>query len=175
MIKCQADAQEIDTLPYNFTLAAWNTSNTNTTGTPLVLGQNGATTGATFYVTSTWASYPYNDYPSIQLVNNSLHALTASGDWFTNATTPTSGRPLGWLASRYYKPVAAQSYSAIRIPASSFPLLAANGNATSWSLCPAQTAGGQVNVIFDLNGASAGSGYDVNECYGVVLHIVPSE
>ncbi|KAH0578779.1 hypothetical protein H2248_002976 [Termitomyces sp. 'cryptogamus'] len=166
----------LETLPYKFTLAAWNTSssNDNTTGVPLVLGQNGATTGAALYVTSTYASYPYNDFPALELVNNSLHALTASGDWFTNATTPMSGRPLAWRASRYYRSFAAQNYSALPVPGSRFPLLAVYGIASSWSLCATGVLRGQVNVVFNVSGMTT-LGYDMSKCYGVVLHIVKRE
>ena len=43
-----------ESLPFNFTLAAFNLTlpNTNTTGAPLVLGQDGVVTGAAFEVTS---------------------------------------------------------------------------------------------------------------------------
>ena len=45
---------QLRTLPYNFTLAAWNKTGTNAndTGVPLVLGQNGAVDGAEFKVLS---------------------------------------------------------------------------------------------------------------------------
>jgi L-cysteine desulfidase len=51
----QVAAQKIEeSLPFNFTLAALNLTlpNTNATGVPLVLGQNGVVTGAAFEVTS---------------------------------------------------------------------------------------------------------------------------
>ncbi|KAE9398966.1 hypothetical protein BT96DRAFT_939768 [Gymnopus androsaceus JB14] len=74
----------------NFTLAALNTtlSNANSTGAPLVLGEAGAIDGGLFEVTSTYNSYPYNDFPSLGLVGGNLRAFDSEANWFTNASAP---------------------------------------------------------------------------------------
>ncbi|GLB40845.1 hypothetical protein LshimejAT787_0900600 [Lyophyllum shimeji] len=171
------DQQFTSNLPYNFTLIASNSTfpDASITGVPLVLGQNGATTGATVYVTSTYASYPYNDYPSLALTDHSLRAFTASGEWFTNATAQLSGRPLAWLASKYYRPPAAQDYSAVHVPAHPFPLLAAHGMQNLWSLCSASGPHGQVNVVFNVPAGPARLGFDPARCYAVMLHMIKKE
>ncbi|RDB16488.1 hypothetical protein Hypma_002778 [Hypsizygus marmoreus] len=166
-------------LPYNFTIAALNTTfsgvNANRTGVPLVLGQNGATTGASFYVTSTYASYPYNDYPSMALMRGSLRAFTSEGEWLTNATAMRSGRPLGWITSRYYTQPAAKGYSAVRVPTEIFPLLATHGFAHLWSLCRFPGFRGQTNVVFNVSADIPLPPYlefDPADCYPVTLNII---
>ncbi|TFK66972.1 hypothetical protein BDN72DRAFT_899386 [Pluteus cervinus] len=104
------------TLSYNFTLAAVNTTlpNSNSTGVPLVLGQNGATSGITFHVTSTYFSYPYNDYPSLALINGALRAYSTGGEWMTNSTgiSPWDGT-LEWETTTLYTEDAPTVFSAV--------------------------------------------------------------
>ncbi|KAF8906692.1 hypothetical protein CPB85DRAFT_870014 [Mucidula mucida] len=118
------------TLPFKFTLAAHNKTlpNANSTGAPLVLGWGGA---STFEITSTYASYPYNEYPSLSILNGSLRAYRAYGEWITNATEVISGGTLGWITSRMP--------SSFESPATSFSvheeqrrLLAVHGIAHLW-------------------------------------------
>ncbi|KDR79329.1 hypothetical protein GALMADRAFT_243321 [Galerina marginata CBS 339.88] len=165
-------------LPQNFTLSALNTTlpNANHTGAPLVLGQNGASTGISFYVTSTYASYPYNDYPSLGLVNKSLRAYTTSGAWRTNATEITSGGTLGWVTTTLYTHAAPEIYSAVKLPAYEYSLLAVHGFHDLWSLCPFPGTYPQTNVVFNASAANPpppSLGFDPEECYKVVINIVP--
>ncbi|KAJ3484818.1 hypothetical protein NLJ89_g11952 [Agrocybe chaxingu] len=76
LIDLCAAQQPLAHLRHNFTLAAVNVTlpNANRTGAPLVLGQNGASTGISFYVTSTYASFPYNDYPTLAMRDGGLRA-----------------------------------------------------------------------------------------------------
>ncbi|KAF9459256.1 hypothetical protein BDZ94DRAFT_1051458 [Collybia nuda] len=173
-----AGGADITSLPYNFTIAAVNTTlpNSNSTGVPLVLGQNGASTGISFYVTSTYATYPYNDYPSQGLVDGSLRAFMKSGEWITNATETSSGGTLGWVTSRIYGGPATKIYSVSRVPAEKFPLLAVHGITNLWSLCPFSGFRGQTNVVFNVSADVPPPpflGFDPADCYAVKLNIVP--
>ncbi|TFK36216.1 hypothetical protein BDQ12DRAFT_253709 [Crucibulum laeve] len=165
-------------LSWNFTLAAVNTTlpNTNDTGVPLVLGQNGATSGIIFHVTSTISSYPYNDYPALALVDGSLRAYGSYGDWITNATAVKSGGTMGWVTTTRYAQSASQDYSVITLATSSLPALAAHGLSDQWSLCPFSGFRGQTNVVFNVSAnipAPPYLGYDPASCYGVTINIIP--
>ncbi|KAF8154470.1 hypothetical protein B0H34DRAFT_799253 [Crassisporium funariophilum] len=165
-------------LTYNFTLAAVNVSrpNANATGAPLVLGQNGASSGISFYVTSTYHTFPYNDYPSLALIDNTLRAYTSSGEWITNATEVRSGGFLGWVTTTIYLKPAPNVYSAIMSPAHEFPQLAAHGIRDLWSLCPSPGLLGQTNVVFNVSAdtpAPHSLGFKPEDCYEVLINILP--
>jgi len=165
----------VGSLPYNFTLAALNLTlpNSNSTGAPLVLGQDGAISGAEFEVTSTYASYPYNDWPALALVNTSIRAFHADGSWDTNATQTTSGGFLGWLTTSQSAPDAATGYTAVGSQLEALTL-AYNGQSGLWSLCPAQF--GQTNVVFNVSADSSDElGIDPAKCYAVSLNILSVE
>ncbi|KIP02454.1 hypothetical protein PHLGIDRAFT_79089 [Phlebiopsis gigantea 11061_1 CR5-6] len=80
-------------IAYNFTLAAYNATgpNANDTGAPLVLGQAGAVDGAEFKVLSTWASFPYNDFPTLSLVHGGLWGNDAAGAERAQGGAPAAG------------------------------------------------------------------------------------
>ncbi|KAJ3575403.1 hypothetical protein NP233_g1125 [Leucocoprinus birnbaumii] len=161
------------TLPYNFTLAAYNTTlpNHDKNGAPLVLGQNGATSGVTPHVTSTRASFPYDDYPTLGLINGSLRAYSSDGSWNTNATQVRSGSTLGWVTTTRFATPAPEIYSAVTVPLAKYPLLAAFGHHDLWSLCPFPGRLGQTNVVYDVAAATNG-GFDPQRCYAVILFII---
>ncbi|KAF8344816.1 hypothetical protein F5887DRAFT_885820 [Amanita rubescens] len=165
-------------LSYYFKLGAWNTSlpNTNETGVPLVLGQNGASAGLSFQVTSTYYSYPYDDFPFLSLNNGSLRAYRPSGISITNATTPQRGYPLGWVSSTLYTRPASTGFSVIRAPAYRFPVLAFDGIEDLWSLCPFKGFRGQSNVVYDVETdegiPEAWTGFDTKDCYSVRLYVI---
>ncbi|KAJ7751765.1 hypothetical protein DFH07DRAFT_826061 [Mycena maculata] len=165
-------------LPCKFSLAAHNVTrhNVNSTGLPLVLGQYGASDGASFEVTSTYASYPYNLYPTIALSNGSLRAYRASGAWLTNATAVASGGPLLWFTSALFNHDAARVYNAVQCPGAALPVLATNGATDRWSLCPFNLTG-QTNIVFNVSGSAAEYklGFDPRECWKVAIHLVPLE
>lgn len=171
-----AAVSAVPNLSYQFTLAALNTSlpNTNDTGAPLVLGQNGAIDGATFEVTSTWASFPYNDYPYISLTGGSLKAYRSSGVTITNATAIQSGGELEWVTSSFYGSNPGTSYSAVTTQSGKYAVLAAFGNTDLWSLCPSRAFRGQNNVVYNVSSvASPYASYVPSDCYKVTLNIVP--
>jgi len=168
-------------LPCNFTLAAVNLTlpNANSTGAPLVLGQAGATDGMTFEVSSTYYSYPYNDFPTLELVNNSLRAFERTGTVsITNATSVTSGGTLNWETSTYYSSPAAQNYAAVWNSGDEFAVLAAYEITDLWSLCPFSGFRGQTNVVFNVSADVPPPpylGFDPADCYPVMLNIIPAE
>lgn len=158
------------TLFRNFTLSAVNTTLPSMTGVLLVLGIDGATTGATLYYTSTFTSYPYNDYPTQALVDGSLRAFTKTGEWMTNATAISPGYPLRWITSTFYRHSAAQDYGAELQPGGPL-LLSALGFTNMWSLCRSYKA--QTIVVFNVS-ATKPSPYlefDPASCYKVELNI----
>jgi hypothetical protein len=122
----------------------------------------------TLHVTSTYASFPYDDYPYLGLVDGSLRAYAADGSWTTNATEVQSGGPIGWVTSTLYRANAPQVYSSLE--SDPYYLLAAHGFYDLWSLCPFP-ASGQTNVVFNVSDAS--QDYDSTQCYPVQIHVVP--
>jgi len=168
-------------LKCKFTLAAVNLTlpNANSTGAPLVLGQAGAIDGESFEVSSTYYSYPYDDFPALELVNNSLRAYQRSGRTITNATVASSGETLNWETSSYYSSPAATSYSAVwKNGSDEFAVLAAYEITHLWSLCPFFGPPSQTNVVFNVSADIPPSeylGFDPADCYPVKLNIVPAE
>lgn len=85
-------------IAYNFTLAAYNNTwpNTNTTGLPLVLGQNGATTGAEFKVLSVRFNYLSLRYEKTNDPNRRMHRIrTTISLIFPSSTGVSFPTPLG--------------------------------------------------------------------------------
>ncbi|KAF9002515.1 hypothetical protein BDQ17DRAFT_1243135 [Cyathus striatus] len=171
------DAIPLRELPSNFTLAAVNTTlpNSNATGVPLVLGQDGSTSGITFHVTSTYASYPYNDYPTLALIDGALRAYRANGEWSTNATSVKSGGTMGWMTTYRYVSPAAQDYTVLKSPAYEHPILAAHGKADLWSLCPFPAYRYQTTIVYNVSAnipAPPYLPYDPSTCYPVTINVI---
>ncbi|KAF9449846.1 hypothetical protein P691DRAFT_666554 [Macrolepiota fuliginosa MF-IS2] len=169
------------TVSYNFTLAAYNITlpNSDRNGAALVLGQNGTerSNQRNSNFLQTRASYPYNDYPTLALISGSLRAYRTDGSWNTNATEVRSGSTLGWITTTRYARPAPEIYSAVNVPLTKFPLLAAHGRHDLWSLCPFPGRLGQTNVVFNVSAVASSSsgpsvGFDPKGCYEVVLFII---
>ncbi|KAL1694003.1 hypothetical protein GGG16DRAFT_100784 [Schizophyllum commune] len=179
------------TLPYNFTLAAVNTTlpNANGTGVPLVLGSAGAVPGASFYITSTYASYPYNDYPTLGLVNGQLRAYDRYGNWHTNASGLASGNEMSWLSTTLGGPVSNQfaafhatrhhRYASLAVHASDAPSSSYTDSLWSrytdslWSLCPSTQFRGKNEVVYNVSSTYQYYPFNVSDCYKVTLQVVP--
>ncbi|KAF8637033.1 hypothetical protein AX16_010888 [Volvariella volvacea WC 439] len=171
-------------LPYRFTLAALNVTTDgsqacdNSTGVPLVLGQDGASAGITFHVTSTYATFPYNDYPNLSLTASTLRAYTPTNEWITNGsilttaneTTGVSRNYLYWYTSRLYSSPAEEIFSVLMpdpaLPVNPYPLLAVYGDAENWSLCVGTGTRPQTNLYYAVEGEEGG-------CYRVKVNVVP--
>ncbi|OBZ72803.1 hypothetical protein A0H81_06940 [Grifola frondosa] len=162
-------------IAYNFTLAAYNSTgtNTNSTGVPLVLGQAGATTGEEIKALSTYASFPYNDFPNLSLLEG---ALIPNGQATASDANVTAGEPPNFVVTNLNPPAPAQIYCAIADtdPAgggTGYPILAVHGDPDSFSLCATGTSPrAQNNVVYK---ASANAlGYDFSSCYPVRLQLV---
>ncbi|RDX40628.1 hypothetical protein OH76DRAFT_1412848 [Lentinus brumalis] len=157
----------------NFTLAAWNTTlpNANNTGVPLVLGQAGAISGAEFKVFSTFASFPFNQYPSLSLDKGRLIPHGTDVAPAKAGTVPDGSEP-GFIVSNDSDPEqGAQIYCGVADidPAghgTGHPFLAVNGDTDSFALCKAGT---QNNIVFK---PAAGKGYDLSSCYAVKVQII---
>ncbi|KAJ7461107.1 hypothetical protein FB451DRAFT_1268978 [Mycena latifolia] len=174
-------------LPCKFTLAAWNVTrpNANSTGVPLVLGQDTVNDGPNVEVTSTYASYPSNVYPTLSLSNGSLRAYRASGVWNTNATAVASGGLLSWFTSPLFNHEAARIYTAVQKDAGphSLRVLAALGVHNRWSLCPSYGPLQQTSVVFNVSAdvrAPADMGvsrlaFDPRLCWEVKIYLVPAD
>ncbi|TFK49273.1 hypothetical protein OE88DRAFT_1662716 [Heliocybe sulcata] len=157
----------------SFTLAALNTSlpNANSTGAPLVLGQAGAIDGATFEVLSTWATFPYNDWPTLSLVNGGLYGNSSYGNQAVSSGA-TNGTTVGFITTT---PTPTPSQVFCIVPnknSSGLPLLALNGHTDEFSLC-SNGKGYQNNVAYNASGKSYY--YDYTTCYPVVLQVVGTQ
>ncbi|KAJ4480739.1 hypothetical protein C8R41DRAFT_489087 [Lentinula lateritia] len=167
----------VTTLANNFTLAALNNTlpNANSTGAPLVLGSAGAIDGESFHVSSTYASYPYNDFPSLGLVGGELRAFYPDGTWETNASAPLSGDTLDWGTSSFYSTPASTAFSAVSD--GTFPILAVNEIADLWYLCPSDAPRvPQNSLYFNTTTIPSQSGVSAASpvvCYSVTLNMVP--
>ncbi|KAJ4482948.1 hypothetical protein C8J55DRAFT_511092 [Lentinula edodes] len=165
------------TLGHNFTLAALNTTfpNANSSGAPLVLGSAGAIDGESFHLSSTYYSYPFDDYPALSLVNGNLRAFDREGNWHTNASAPFMGyEALSWATSTFYSNPASTAFSAINVPASIYPILAVNGVYNMWYLCPSDMRLGQDSVYYNTTSIGSSKAYPTDiDCYSVTLNMVP--
>jgi hypothetical protein len=119
----------------NFTLAALNRTlpNANSTGAPLVLGQAGAIDGAEFEVLSvilsnfnendkrlmsrrqTWASFPFNQWPSLSLLDGGLtgNMDPPSGAVKTVSTGASNGSEVSFVTTSLDPPSPAPVYCAV--------------------------------------------------------------
>ncbi|EKM51294.1 uncharacterized protein PHACADRAFT_263332 [Phanerochaete carnosa HHB-10118-sp] len=152
---------------YNFTLTAWNaTISTNDTGVPLVLGQAGAVDGAEFKVFSTWASYPFNDFPLLTLLHGGLFGNGTYGN-VAQASQVEAGDPPSFIIPPQNPTPQIYCGVADTDPAhGGYPQLAVDGDTDSFSLCP--TSGSQVNIIYKSTPNNYGQ-YIYDECYDVKL------
>ncbi|KAI0739463.1 hypothetical protein C8Q80DRAFT_1111192 [Daedaleopsis nitida] len=157
-----------------FTLAAYNTSlpNANTTGVPLVLGQAGAISGVSFKALSTITTFPFDDYPTIALVNGRLipsgpHTVPTGGQLVSD------GQEVTFAASNTIDPTqGAQIYCGVAStdPAghsTGHPFLAVNGDTDSFSLCQ---VGSQNNIVFKPTPGSLA--YNFDSCYEVKVQMI---
>ncbi|KIP01532.1 hypothetical protein PHLGIDRAFT_349127 [Phlebiopsis gigantea 11061_1 CR5-6] len=144
----------------DFRLTALNTTlpNANTTGVPLVIGSVSATTGAESYSLSTYASYPYNQRPNLELFEGRLFA------WGSDQYDAVAGVPLSGSVLEFIAPPQGISEQAFCVTPRGSDLysLAVNGDTTSWSLCPDGHSGGQVRVVYNATENS-------NGCYSIEL------
>ncbi|KAI5829954.1 hypothetical protein K523DRAFT_372556 [Schizophyllum commune Tattone D] len=167
------------TLPYNFTLAALNTTlpNANDTGAPLVLGYEAYIIGGVIYFETTYASSPDGADVPLGLVNGALRAYGRDGSWHTNASVITSGNAMGWFSSTWRGSPETDQFTALHTPSRhhKYATLAAHGQESLWSLCPTGNNGGKNEVFYNISTTAApGSQIVVPEdCYKVILQIVP--
>ena len=126
----------------------------------------------------TYASYPYDDYPSLGLVNNTLRAYMKGGQWLTNATTIESGGTMSWYTTSLYTQPAPEIFAASNIPCAEQTLLAVHGFSNLWSLCPFSGTHAQTNLVFNVSAdittpLSPYLGFDPAQCYAVLVNIIP--
>ncbi|KAI0819734.1 hypothetical protein BC628DRAFT_1401273 [Trametes gibbosa] len=157
----------------NVTLAAWNSTgtNTNSTGAPLVLATGGSITGIEFRRMATWASFPFNDFPTVSLVNGTL---IPNGEHTTpaQATIVEEGSQIGFVLRNSANPLqGAQIYCGVADvdPAghgTGHPFLAVNGDTDSFQLCKV----GSQNVVFWK--PIPDHGEDFASCYPIKVQII---
>ncbi|KAF8637046.1 hypothetical protein AX16_010901 [Volvariella volvacea WC 439] len=162
-----------DSLPYRFTLTASNVNDPSFSGVALVLGQNGASSGVSSYVTSTYDTYPYNDYPSIGLSGSRLRAYRSDGTTRTNSTMSPLQNPitgitrtaLSWYTTTIYATPGPQVFSALLSESGQPPLLAVYGDADNWSLCLGTGTRPQTNLYYNVPASG--------DCHRVRVNIIP--
>ncbi|EMD35782.1 hypothetical protein CERSUDRAFT_115735 [Gelatoporia subvermispora B] len=165
------------------TLAALNTTlpNANNTGAPLVMGQAGAVDGASFAILSTFASFPFNEFPTLSLLNGTL-IPNLPGGILANASDSSvaAGTAPSWIITGLDLPTPAQIYCGVADtdPAgggTGFPLLALNGDTDHFSLCSAgDFHAAQTNIIWRASSVNDGS-YNFTSCYPVHIQIIELE
>lgn len=126
----------------------------------------------------TYASYPYNDYPSLGLVDNTLRAYMKGGQWLTNATTVQSGGTMSWYTTSLYTQPAPIIFTALKNSSAKQTLLAVYGTSDLWSLCPFSGTNAQTNLIFNVSTDATTPhppylGFDPAQCYEVLVNIIP--
>jgi len=161
----------------NFTLAAVNTTlaNTNAVGVPLVLGQAGAVDGAEFEVLSTYASYPYNDFPSLSLISGALIPNSATGATSADANV-TSGGVVTFVTTSLDLPTPAQIYCAVADidpeEGSPYPILSVNGDTDGFALCLNSDGPlAQNNIVWQPT-EDNGDEYLYDTCYPVNVQLL---
>lgn len=160
----------------NFTLAAYNTTlpNANATGAPLVLGQAGAVDGAEFEVLSTWATYSYNDWPTLSLSAGALIPNSQYGARTTDANV-TSGSPIVFVTS-VDAPAPVQIYCAVAdidpTGGGEYPLLSLNGDTDGFALCLNEIGAYEQNNIIWQPTPNNGGEYVYDTCYPVNIQIL---
>ncbi|KAI5885547.1 uncharacterized protein SCHCODRAFT_02593280 [Schizophyllum commune H4-8] len=162
----------LKTLPYNFTLAALNTTlpNVNDTGVPLVVGYDYYVHGSSGFSTSTWASAHDNVFPSLGLVHGALRAYGRDGSWDANASTIISGESMGWISGSIYGPLEHDQYTAVHtMHHSKYATLVTQGQDALWSLCPTGDYWKKNVVYYNISSPDK----DSKDCYEVALQIVP--
>jgi len=170
-------SKNLTSIPFNFTLAAVNITlpNLNNTGVPLVLGEAGAVDGAEFEIISTYATYPYDDFPSLYLSNTTMGAWNTEGYTYTNATGVTEGGSVNFYTSGLGGATPASAFSALSCPGNQHPIFAVHGRTDLWSLCPGnQGAYSQTQLIFNAS-AAVGQPYlafDPADCYQVAVNVI---
>ncbi|KAI5885546.1 uncharacterized protein SCHCODRAFT_01193880 [Schizophyllum commune H4-8] len=166
----------VKTLPYEFTLAALNTTlpNANDTGVPLVLGDEYFLPGSALYITSTYASWPYKENNnSLGLVSGAMRGYDPEGAWTVNASLVVSGYAMTWLGSYMGSPETDQFTAIHAARGHKYASLAAHGQDALWSLCPTGNKDGKNEVFYNISSATSHSSVVVKDCYKVTLQIIP--
>ncbi|TFY58606.1 hypothetical protein EVJ58_g6320 [Rhodofomes roseus] len=170
-----------DSPAYNFTLAAYNTtlSNTNSTGAPLVLGWGpaGTSPAASEWAISTYAAWHSNEWPYFTLSNGALFPIPGPDENGLGAYdfTVASGAEVAFYVTEHESdPEPALIYCASADADSEYAKLAVNNDADSLSLCQATTAAWP-NTVLVYEANSNNTNYDYSTCYPVQVNLVPYE
>ncbi|PCH34742.1 hypothetical protein WOLCODRAFT_106469, partial [Wolfiporia cocos MD-104 SS10] len=165
----------------NFTLTAYDLASTpaNSTGVPLVVGQNSSATDAEYKVLSTYESYPYNDFPNFSLISGALIPNPSKANASVSAAdvaVAAGAEPSFMVSSSSGLPDPAQIYCAVADTdpdvGHAFPTLAVNGDTDNFHLCKTSgDANAQVNVVYKASSNSSGV-YDYDSCYRVRLQLI---
>ncbi|KAF8576278.1 hypothetical protein K439DRAFT_677543 [Ramaria rubella] len=165
----------------NFTLAALNTTlpNANNTGAPLVLGPGGAIESEELEFLTTWATWQFNQWPSLTLTKG---GLTANQDppqstVPTSSGGPSNGSEIFFVTTSLNPPTPAPVFCGLANTdpeggSSPYPQLAVYGHADLFSLCLTSTLPDAFNsVIYNATADNFGT-YVFESCYPVTLMMV---
>ncbi|KAI0962655.1 hypothetical protein AcV7_001450 [Taiwanofungus camphoratus] len=156
----------------SFTITAINTTlpNANSTGVPLVLAERADADGYQYYSLATYASAGYNDFPTFSLNNGALIPNADNPKVQAVDDAPIDGAMIRFTGSNDGSPLkaGAQVYCVSLLSNYDYPVLAVNGDLSSFSICY-EPEGPllQYNVIYKATSGS--SSYDYSTCYPVQL------
>ncbi|GBE78920.1 hypothetical protein BKA93DRAFT_829460 [Sparassis latifolia] len=162
----------------NFTLSAFNATTPDSGGAQLVLGQAGSTEGKEFGVLSTFASYPYNQFPSFSLNSGALLPNYEESGMYSSDLSVAAGSPPTFEYSTQSQDLdpSAQIYCAVADTdpngGSMYPMLAVNEQTDGFSLClTGDGANAQNNVVFQPTADNNGE-YVYSSCYPVFVRLL---
>ncbi|KZT24636.1 hypothetical protein NEOLEDRAFT_1179003 [Neolentinus lepideus HHB14362 ss-1] len=159
-----------DTLS-NFALTAFNTTlpNANSTGTPLILGDD---LSYHEYRQSALTTYSY-PYPTPNVTFNlEVGGLVANSEDSTAVSAVYSGYEFDFMTDSKGPVTPATIFCGVpsQDACGGNPVLAINGQTNLFSIC--QRTGGNSFAEVVYNATSKNSGYDLSSCYSVELCIV---
>ncbi|KZT01896.1 uncharacterized protein LAESUDRAFT_815652 [Laetiporus sulphureus 93-53] len=161
---------------YNFTLAAYNLtqSNANDTGVPLVLawGPPGTSPAASEWVISTYESWGSNQWPYFTLTDGGLYPQPSSSENGLGAYdfAVNEGDEVHFIVTiAESNPTVAEIYCAAD-ESEDYAVLAVNNDADNFSLC---LAGTQNNLVYAPS--TNNTLYTYDSCYPVRVYLLPYE
>ncbi|KZT66901.1 hypothetical protein DAEQUDRAFT_767581 [Daedalea quercina L-15889] len=160
---------------YNFTLAAYNTtsSNTNSTGAPLVLGWGpaGTSPAASERAISTYAAWHSDEWPYFTLSDGALYPVPGpdeSGLGAYDFEVAPGQEVAFYVTTHESNPEPALIYCAAAHDG--YLVLAVNNDADHFSLCQATSSWSNTVLVYEASANN--TNYNYSTCYPVQVNII---